>query len=111
MWRGSRGRGRFFKIEGVIPAAPAAAAAAGKIIAKNNSLAINWLRKVATAPVLHLLHLIVGTTEDALMSLWMLTHKLDAVHARDVRVTAVYVYWIAGIWVPIYAIIYIVSRT
>jgi cytochrome c oxidase subunit 3 len=61
---------------------------------------------VWTILVLHLLHLIIGTIEDALMSLWMLTHKLDATHARDVRVTAVYVYWIAGIWVPIYAIIY-----
>jgi hypothetical protein len=36
-----------------IPAAPAAAAAAGEIIAKNNSLATSWLQKVVTAPVLH----------------------------------------------------------
>src|SRR5262245_66476269 len=38
------------------PAASAAAAAAGKIIAKKNSLATSWLQKVVTAPVLHLLH-------------------------------------------------------
>jgi cytochrome c oxidase subunit 3 len=56
--------------------------------------------------VLHLLHMIIGTIEDAFMTGWMLTHELDAMHARDVRVTALYVYWVSGIWVPLYAIIY-----
>jgi cytochrome c oxidase subunit III len=55
---------------------------------------------------MHLLHLLVGTIEDALMFAYISIHGLDDKHARDVRVTAVYWYWIAGIWVPLFAIVY-----
>ena len=55
---------------------------------------------------MHLLHLLVGTIEDALMFAYISIHGLDDKHARDVRVTAVYWYWIVGIWVPLFAIVY-----
>jgi len=55
---------------------------------------------------MHLLHLMVGASEDLMMFAYITVHGLDDKHARDVRVTAVYWYWIAGIWIPLYAILY-----
>ena len=55
---------------------------------------------------MHLLHLMVGLIEDGLMLAYIGKYGLDDKHARDVRVTAVYWYWIAGIWVPLYVIVY-----
>ena len=59
---------------------------------------------------MHLLHLITGTAENFLMTLWVWLKGLDVQHARDVRVGASYWYWIAGIWVPLYAIVYFGPR-
>jgi heme/copper-type cytochrome/quinol oxidase subunit 3 len=59
---------------------------------------------------MHLLHLITGTSENLVMTLWVWLKGLDLKHARDVRVGAVYWYWIAGIWIPLYAIIYFGPR-
>ena len=56
--------------------------------------------------LMHLLHLLVGTIEDGLMFAYISIYGLDDKHARDVRVTAVYWYWIVGIWVPLFAIVY-----
>lgn len=55
---------------------------------------------------MHLLHLMVGVLELALMLGWLMVHGLDDKHARDVRVTAVYWYWIVGTWVILYAILF-----
>jgi cytochrome c oxidase subunit 3 len=55
---------------------------------------------------MHLLHLMVGVVEDSLMFAYITKYGLDDKHARDVRVTAVYWYWIVGIWLPLYAIVY-----
>ena len=52
------------------------------------------------------LNLLVGVIEDTLMFVYISKFGLDDKHARDVRVTAVYWYWIAGIWVPLYVIVY-----
>jgi len=59
---------------------------------------------------MHLLHLITGTAENLLMTLWVWLKGLDVRHARDVRVGAAYWYWIAGIWIPLYAIVYFGPR-
>ncbi len=56
--------------------------------------------------VMHLLHLLVGVCEDSLMLAYISKYGLDDKHARDVRVTAVYWYWIGLIWIPLFAIIY-----
>lgn len=56
--------------------------------------------------IMHFIHLLVGFCEDALMTVYVARYGLDDKHSRDVRVTAVYWYWIAGIWLPLYAIIY-----
>jgi cytochrome c oxidase subunit III len=55
---------------------------------------------------MHLLHLIVATLELGLMLAWILRKDMDGKHARDVRVTAVYWYWIVGVWIPLYVIIF-----
>src|SRR4051794_6653574 len=55
---------------------------------------------------MHLLHLITGTCENSLLTAWLFARGMDDKHARDVRVGAVYWYWIAGIWVLLYALIF-----
>jgi cytochrome c oxidase subunit 3 len=55
---------------------------------------------------MHLLHIVTGSLELLLMLVWTLTHQLDTKHARDIRVTAVYWYWVAGIWVPLYIVLF-----
>ena len=54
---------------------------------------------------LHLLHLVVAVLEMVMMLTWVLVKGLDDKHARDVRVTAVYWYWIVGTWIILYGII------
>ncbi|HEX4667303.1 MAG TPA: cytochrome c oxidase subunit 3 [Chthoniobacterales bacterium] len=56
--------------------------------------------------LMHLIHLFVGISEDGFMFAYIMKYGMDDKHARDVRVTAVYWYWIGGIWLPLYAIIY-----
>ena len=65
---------------------------------------------VWTIASMHLLHIIVATSENTAMLLWALRHGLDKKHARDVRVSAVYWYWVVGIWIPIYVLIYFGPR-
>jgi heme/copper-type cytochrome/quinol oxidase subunit 3 len=59
---------------------------------------------------LHLMHLFIGTLENALMLAWISLKGLDQKHARDVRVTAVYWYWVIGTWLILYAIVFIGPR-
>jgi cytochrome c oxidase subunit 3 len=59
-----------------------------------------------TTVCLHLLHIIVATGENFALLLWALTHPIDKKHARDIRVCAAYWYWVVGIWIPLYALIY-----
>jgi heme/copper-type cytochrome/quinol oxidase subunit 3 len=59
---------------------------------------------------MHLTHLVAGTCENAVMLAWLLAHGLDDKHARDVRVGAVYWYWIAAIWVVLFAIVFLYPR-
>jgi heme/copper-type cytochrome/quinol oxidase subunit 3 len=72
---------------------------------ENAYAAIVW-----TTLGMHLLHLITGTAENFIMALWAWVNGLDTKHERDIRVGAVYWYWIVGIWIPLYAIIYFGPR-
>jgi cytochrome c oxidase subunit 3 len=58
----------------------------------------------------HLTHLIAGTSELILLAAWTFCHHLDVKHARDIRVTAAYWYWIAGAWLLLFVIIYLSPR-
>jgi cytochrome c oxidase subunit 3 len=55
---------------------------------------------------LHLLHLIVGVLEMVMMFAWVRVKGLDDKHARDIRVTAAYWYWIVATWIVLYAIVF-----
>jgi cytochrome c oxidase subunit III len=59
---------------------------------------------------LHLLHIIVLGCEDIYLLLWTFTKDLDEKHALDLTVTAVYWYWIVGMWVLLFPIVYLVPR-
>jgi cytochrome c oxidase subunit III len=72
---------------------------------ENSYASIVW-----TTVGLHLLHLIVGVLETVMMLAWALRHGLDKKHARDVRVTAVYWYWVVGTWLVLYAIMFVGPR-
>jgi cytochrome c oxidase subunit III len=61
---------------------------------------------VWTTVAMHLLHLFVGTLECVIMLAWVLVKGLDEKHARDIRVTAVYWYWVVGVWIVLYAILF-----
>lgn len=59
---------------------------------------------------MHLTHLIAGTCENGIMLAWLLVHGLDEKHARDVRIGAVYWYWVALIWVVLFAVVFLYPR-
>jgi cytochrome c oxidase subunit 3 len=59
---------------------------------------------------MHMLHLFVMMSEDTYLVLWTFIKGVDDKHALDLTVTAVYWYWIVGIWIPLYFLIYIVPR-
>jgi heme/copper-type cytochrome/quinol oxidase subunit 3 len=59
---------------------------------------------------MHLLHLVVGTCENIVITTWILVKGMDDKHARDLRVGAMYWYWIALIWLPLYAIVFLGPR-
>lgn len=58
----------------------------------------------------HLLHLVVMTAECIALATFAFRCPLDDSHALDVTVTAVYWYWVAGIWLPLYGIVYFAPR-
>jgi cytochrome c oxidase subunit 3 len=60
--------------------------------------------------ILHLIHIMVATFETLFILLWNVVFGLDPRHRIDVTVTAFYWYWVAGIWVIFYGVIYWVPR-
>jgi cytochrome c oxidase subunit I+III len=54
----------------------------------------------------HYLHLLVLTTEAIFLAAWLFLRKLDEKHRVDLTVLAVYWYWVVGIWIPLYVILY-----
>jgi cytochrome c oxidase subunit III len=58
----------------------------------------------------HLTHLIATTLELLLLELWLIVHGLDERRALDATVNAAYWYWMAGVWVPLYIVLYFAPR-
>jgi heme/copper-type cytochrome/quinol oxidase subunit 3 len=58
----------------------------------------------------HLLHLFVMCAEDVFLLSWTFAEGLDEKHALDLTVTAVYWYWIVGIWILLYGLVYLAPR-
>ena len=55
----------------------------------------------------HLMHLCIAFGEMMLMTVWIFVKGMDAKHSRDVRVTAIYWYWVVGVWVPFYLAMFV----
>jgi cytochrome c oxidase subunit 3 len=59
---------------------------------------------------MHLMHLLVLTSETVLLTIWIFTREFDMKHRVDIVTVAVYWYWVVAIWLVIYAIIYFTPR-
>jgi heme/copper-type cytochrome/quinol oxidase subunit 3 len=59
---------------------------------------------------MHMMHLLVLTSETALLAIWTFTRAFDMKHRVDIVTVGVYWYWVVGIWLLIYAIIYFTPR-
>ena len=59
---------------------------------------------------MHMLHLLVLTSEAVLLTIWIFTREFDMKHRVDIVTVAVYWYWVTAMWVLLYAIIYFVPR-
>ncbi|HEV7395251.1 MAG TPA: cytochrome c oxidase subunit 3 [Pyrinomonadaceae bacterium] len=59
---------------------------------------------------MHLLHLVTLTCETMLLAGWSLTREFDMKHRVDITALAVYWYWVVGIWLVLYAVIYWAPR-
>jgi hypothetical protein len=45
-----------------------------------------------------------------MLTAWLFIHGMDEKHARDVRVTAVYWYWIVATWWILFAVVFCSPR-
>jgi heme/copper-type cytochrome/quinol oxidase subunit 3 len=59
---------------------------------------------------MHLLHIIILGVEDIYLTIWTYTKGVDDKHVLDLTVTAVYWYWIVGMWVLMFPLIYLTPR-
>jgi cytochrome c oxidase subunit III len=59
---------------------------------------------------MHLLHLCVLTTEAILLVIWIFKREFDMKHRVDIVTVAVYWYWVVGIGLLIYGIVYFTPR-
>lgn len=59
---------------------------------------------------MHAAHLLTVTLEAFLLTLWVFLRKFDMKHRVDITVVAVYWYWVAAVWLPLYAMLYFVPR-
>jgi cytochrome c oxidase subunit 3 len=59
---------------------------------------------------MHLLHLVTLTCETLLLTLWSFLREFDMKHRVDMTAVAVYWYWVVGVWLVLYGIIYFTPR-
>lgn len=59
---------------------------------------------------MHLLHMLALCAEDLYLLLWSFARGVDDKHAVDLTVTAVYWYWIVGIWLLLFPLVYLLPR-
>jgi cytochrome c oxidase subunit III len=59
---------------------------------------------------MHALHLLVLTSETVLLLIWLRTREFDMKHRVDVVTVAVYWYWVVGVWLVLFAIVYFTPR-
>ena len=59
---------------------------------------------------MHMMHLIVLTTEAVLLTIWIFIREFDMKHRVDIVTLGVYWYWVVGIWLLIYGVVYFTPR-
>lgn len=59
---------------------------------------------------LHMFHLIALFCEDICLTAWVFARGMDDKHAVDTSVAAFYWYWIVGMWIILFPIVYLVPR-
>ena len=59
---------------------------------------------------MHMMHLVVLTAETALLTIWIFTREFDMKHRVDIVTVGVYWYWVVGVWLALYAIVYFTPR-
>ena len=59
---------------------------------------------------MHALHLLVLTSESVLLTIWVFTREYDMKHRVDIVTVAVYWYWVTGMWLLIYGVVYFTPR-
>jgi len=59
---------------------------------------------------MHMFHLFVLACEDGYLLAWTYIKGIDDKHALDITVLGVYWYWIVGMWVLLFGVVYIVPR-
>jgi heme/copper-type cytochrome/quinol oxidase subunit 3 len=59
---------------------------------------------------MHMLHLITLTCETLLLTIWCFVREFDMKHRVDITALAIYWYWVVGVWLVIYGIVYFTPR-
>jgi cytochrome c oxidase subunit III len=59
---------------------------------------------------MHTLHLLIMTVEAVVLAIWIFTREYDMKHRVDIATLGIYWYWVVGIWLVLYAIIYFTPR-
>jgi cytochrome c oxidase subunit 3 len=65
---------------------------------------------VWTILFVHLTYLLGAAVEASAIALWIVLYGLDENQTDDVTLTADYWYWMVGLWVPLYVIVYWTPR-
>ena len=59
---------------------------------------------------MHLLHLLIATVEAVLLAVWIFTREFDMKHRVDIVTLAIYWYWVVGVWLVLFVILYFTPR-
>jgi cytochrome c oxidase subunit I+III len=59
---------------------------------------------------MHMMHLMIVTAEAVLLTVWIFTREYDMKHRVDIVTVAIYWYWVVGIWLLIYGVVYFTPR-
>ena len=59
---------------------------------------------------MHMLHLITLACENIILLAWTYIKGVDDKHILDITVLGVYWYWVVGIWIVLFSIVYLVPR-
>lgn len=59
---------------------------------------------------MHTLHLAIMTAESIVLAIWIFTREYDIKHRVDIVTLGVYWYWVVGMWLVLYAIVYFTPR-